>query len=81
MFHADNALINEFFRTAHCPDPRCAARFRPFVPAPAAVLLTDPPARRNVRRDIQRLTGFVSGLVQPLGRLLRIHEITPQPCC
>jgi hypothetical protein len=83
MFHADNALVNEFFRTAHCPDPRCAARFRPFGPAPApvALLLTDPPMRRNARRDFQRFTGIVSGFVQPLGRLLRTQRATPQPCC
>jgi hypothetical protein len=81
MFHADNALINQFFRAAHCPDPRCAARFRPFMPAPAPVQLTDPPKRRNARRGIQPFTGIVSGLVQPLGRLLRTSSATPQPCC
>jgi hypothetical protein len=81
MIHADNALINEFFRTAHCPDPRCAARFRPFAPAPAPVQLTDPPKRRNARRDTKPFTGIVSGLVQSLGRLLRISGAAPQPCC
>lgn len=31
MLHADNALFYEMIRNAHCPDPRCAARFRPFA--------------------------------------------------
>ncbi len=81
MIHADNALMSEFFRTAHCPDPRCAARFRPFMPAPAPVLLTDQPTRRNSRRDIQCFTGIAGGFVRPLGRLLRAHSAAPQPCC
>ena len=31
MLYPDNALLHAIIRNAHCPDPRCAARYRPFA--------------------------------------------------
>jgi hypothetical protein len=81
MVHADNALMNEFFRNVHCPDPRCAARFRPFVPAPAPVQLMDPPTHRDRRLDARYKYGLVGMLTQPLRRLLPIYRVRLHPCC
>jgi hypothetical protein len=47
VLYPDNALLHAIIRNAHCPDPRCAARYRPFARVterlrPAMTQVSDP---------------------------------------
>ena len=65
MFQADSALTHTFVRNAHCPDPRCAARLRPFAGEEARL-------PRTVVTNLFRLRA---------GACCPEPEVEPIPCC